>query len=199
MIARRYPWQYTCPPPCKTSQFNRACIASDEIYHNKSLWVHRQHACILLSPVLRFSSCGDMSYSVLSKSTLWEFITLAYKYEWKNIWMEGENWGEKGKAGKLIQFGLGLDGSISVKDRDAIVVKKLKHPQFDEADTYYQMIDTKMKTNQWYYLTRWKITDWLWVTKWWNFKQHQTPIFLNYIDRWTLGFFPKQMSLNVFL
>lgn len=49
---------------------NRLSIASDEIHHNKSPCVYLQHACIMLSAVLRLSSSGDMSYGTLSQTTL---------------------------------------------------------------------------------------------------------------------------------
>lgn len=80
---------------------NRPNIASDEIRHNKSPCIYLQHTCIMLSAVLRFSSGGDMSYSTLSETTLWGFITVAYNSDWRNIWM-----GERGEMGKVFCFGL---------------------------------------------------------------------------------------------
>lgn len=93
---------------CKTDIRTDLSIASDDKRHNKSPCVYLQHACITLSAVLRFSSSGDLSYGTLSQSTLWGFITVAYNSEWRNIWMEGENWGEKGKSRKIDPLCFGL-------------------------------------------------------------------------------------------
>ena len=67
---------------------NRPGIASDEIHHDKSPCIYLQCACIALSAVLRFSPGGDVSYSTLSETTLWGFITVACDSEWRNMWIE---------------------------------------------------------------------------------------------------------------